>query len=93
MACCTDDYVMPTERRDALEHTAYAERDRADENDQSMEAVEKSGKTTIYTPTAEERLALKALVPVHNKMSSRIDGTLHQGRVPSYELILQALIS
>ncbi|VUZ24819.1 C4-dicarboxylate-binding periplasmic protein DctP [uncultured Comamonas sp.] len=53
--------------------TAYANQIAQDENDQSLEAVKKSGKTTIYTPTAEERNALKkALVPVHKQMESRI---------------------
>ncbi|HMV01597.1 MAG TPA: C4-dicarboxylate ABC transporter, partial [Rhodocyclaceae bacterium] len=33
----------------------------------------KSGKTTVYAPTKEERMAFKkALVPVHQKMESRI---------------------
>ena len=69
---------LPADVREQLndamrQATAYANQIAQDENDQSMEAVKKSGKTTIYTPTAEERLALKkALVPVHNKMSSRI---------------------
>lgn len=53
--------------------TAYANQIAQDENDRAMEAVKASGKTTIYTPTAEERAALKkALVPVHEKMSGRI---------------------
>ncbi|SDM22030.1 C4-dicarboxylate-binding protein DctP [Oryzisolibacter propanilivorax] len=53
--------------------TAYANQIAQDENDRAMEAVKASGKTTIYTPTPEERTALKkALVPVHDKMSGRI---------------------
>ncbi len=69
---------LPADVREQLndamrQATAYANQIAQDENDQSMEAVKKSGKTAIYTPTAEERLALKkALVPVHDKMSSRI---------------------
>lgn len=69
---------LPADVRGQLEDamrqaTAYANQIAQDENDQSLEAVKKSGKTTIYTPTAEERAALKkALVPVHDKMSGRI---------------------
>lgn len=55
------------------EATAYANKIAKEENDRSVEAIRKSGKTTIYTPTAAERGALKqALVPVHKKMESRI---------------------
>lgn len=51
----------------------YANQIAQDENDQALEGVKKSGKTAIYSPTKEERLALKkALVPVHEKMSSRV---------------------
>ena len=43
------------------------------ENDTALAAVEKSGKTMVYKPTPAERLAFKkALVPVHQKMESRI---------------------
>jgi len=43
------------------------------ENDTSLEAGKKSGKTTVYVPTKEERLAFKkALVPVHQKMEGRV---------------------
>ena len=43
------------------------------ENDQSLEAVKKSGKTQVHESTKEERLAFKKqLVPVHQKMESRI---------------------
>jgi len=53
--------------------TFYANQIAQDENDRAMEGVKKSGKSTIYTPTKEERMALKkALLPVHEKMSSRI---------------------
>jgi C4-dicarboxylate-binding protein DctP len=39
----------------------------------ALECVKKSGKTTVYVPTKEERLAFKkALVPVHQKMEGRI---------------------
>ncbi|AVP58484.1 TRAP transporter substrate-binding protein [Pulveribacter suum] len=69
---------LPADVRGQLEDamrqaTAYANQIAQDENDRALEAVKASGKTTIYTPTAEERAALKkALVPVHEKMSSRI---------------------
>jgi len=69
---------LPADVRGQLEDalrqaTAYANQIAQDENDRAMELVKASGKTTIYTPTAEERTALKkALVPVHDKMSSRI---------------------
>jgi C4-dicarboxylate-binding protein DctP len=43
------------------------------ENDQALEAVKKSGRTTVYVPTKAERAAFRtALVPVHQKMESRI---------------------
>ncbi|MGB4926558.1 MAG: C4-dicarboxylate ABC transporter, partial [Giesbergeria sp.] len=69
---------LPADVRGQLEDalrqsTAYANQIAQDENDRAMELVKASGKTTIYTPTADERAALKkALVPVHDKMSSRI---------------------
>jgi C4-dicarboxylate-binding protein DctP len=69
---------LPADVRGQLEEamsqaTDYANQIAQDENDKALEAVRKSGKTTIYTPTAEERTALKkALLPVHQKMASRI---------------------
>jgi C4-dicarboxylate-binding protein DctP len=55
------------------EATAYANKIAKDENDAALEAVRKSGKTQIYTPTAAERLAFKrAEVKVHKEMESRI---------------------
>jgi C4-dicarboxylate-binding protein DctP len=59
---------------DAMEQsTRYANQIAKVENDNALEAVKKSGKTTVYTPTKEERLAFKkALVPVHQKMEGRI---------------------
>lgn len=43
------------------------------ENDNALELVKKAGKTNVYSPTREERLAFKkALVPVHKKMESRV---------------------
>ena len=53
--------------------TFYANQIAQDENDKALDGVKKSGKTTIYTPTAEERTALKkALLPVHTKMADRV---------------------
>ena len=55
------------------EATAYANQIAQEENDKALESVKASGKTTIYTPTAEERLALKkAMAPVHIKMADRV---------------------
>jgi C4-dicarboxylate-binding protein DctP len=43
------------------------------ENDDALEAVRKSGKTEILTPTAEQKAALKkALVVVHKENEGRI---------------------
>ena len=59
---------------DAMEQaTRYANQIAKVENDSALEAVKKSGKTTVYVPTKEERLAFKkALVPVHQKMEGRV---------------------
>ncbi|MBK5915788.1 TRAP transporter substrate-binding protein [Rhodocyclus purpureus] len=55
------------------ESTDYANRIAKEQNDKDLESVKKSGRTTVYVPTAAERLAFKkALVPVHQKMESRI---------------------
>ena len=56
-----------------LQATRYANQMAKVENDNALEAVKKSGKTTVYVPTKEERAAFKkVLVPVHEKMSGRI---------------------
>ncbi|MEJ7138597.1 TRAP transporter substrate-binding protein [Amphibiibacter pelophylacis] len=53
--------------------TRYANQIAQVENEKALDAVKASGKTTVYTPTKEERLAFKkALVPVHKAMESRI---------------------
>lgn len=59
---------------DAMEQaTRYANQIAKVENDSALDAVKKSGKTTVYVPTPAERLAFKkALVPVHQKMESRV---------------------
>ncbi len=55
------------------EATDYANKIAQEENDKALEGVKASGKTTIYTPTKEVRLALKkAMAPVHIKMTDRI---------------------
>ncbi len=61
---------LETAMKDA---TVFANKIAQEENNSALEGVKKSGKTTVYTPTKEERLALKrAMVPVHQKMESRI---------------------
>lgn len=55
------------------EATDYANRIAKDENDKALEAIKKSGKTQVYLPTKDEKLAFKkVLVPVHQKMEGRI---------------------
>jgi C4-dicarboxylate-binding protein DctP len=62
-----------------VESTKYANEIAKKENDDSLEAVKKSGKTQVYTPTPQERQALKkALVKVHAEMESRIGKDLIQ---------------
>jgi len=69
---------LPADVRGQLEQamkeaTAYANKIAQEENDQALEGVKKSGKTTVYVPTKEERLALKkAMAPVHSKMADRV---------------------
>ncbi|MEI7612670.1 MAG: TRAP transporter substrate-binding protein [Betaproteobacteria bacterium] len=53
--------------------TRYANQIAQVENNNALEAVKKSGKTTVYTPTKDERAAFKkALIGVHKKMESRV---------------------
>jgi len=55
------------------EATVYANKIAQEENDMALEGVKKSGKTTVYTPTKEERDAFKkAMNPVHTKMADRV---------------------
>jgi C4-dicarboxylate-binding protein DctP len=69
---------LPADVRGQLEQamkesTVYANKIAQEENDMSLEGVKKSGKTTVYVPTKEERLALKkAMAPVHSKMADRV---------------------
>lgn len=61
------------------ESTTYANFIAKQENDDALDKVRKSGKTTVYTPTATERLALKkALLKVHEKMDDRVGVELVQ---------------
>ncbi len=61
------------------EATAYANKIAQEENDIALEGVKKSGKTTVYVPTKDERMAFKkALAPVHAKMADRVGKDLLQ---------------
>ena len=69
---------LPSDVRGQLEtamkeSTIYANKIAKEQNDKDLDSVKKSGKTTVYVPTKEERVAFKkALTPVHQKMESRI---------------------
>lgn len=69
---------LPADVRGQLEQamkesTVYANKIAQEENDSALEEVKKSGKTTVYTPTKEERMAFKkAMAPVHTKMADRV---------------------
>lgn len=53
--------------------TKYANSIAKKENDDALDAVRKSGKTEILTPTAEQKAAMKkALVSVHKENESRV---------------------
>ncbi len=73
---------LPADVRGPLEQamkeaTDYANKIAKDQNDSDLEAVKKAGRTQVYTPTQEERMAFKkALLPVHQKMESRIGADL-----------------
>jgi len=69
---------LPADVRGQLEQAMKEATDHANkiakaENDAALDAVRKSGKTQVYTPTAAERLALKkAMTKTHKEMESRI---------------------
>ena len=69
---------LPADVRGELEQamkeaTVYADKIAQEENDMALDGVKKSGKTIVYVPTKEERLALKkAMAPVHTKMADRV---------------------
>ncbi len=55
------------------EATKYSNAIAQEENDTAMEAIRKSGKTTIYTLTPAEKTQWRqALLPVHKEMEGRI---------------------
>ena len=69
---------LPADLRGQLEQamkdaTVYGNQIAQEENDQALTGVRKSGKTVVYEPTKEERLALKeAMAPVHTRMADRV---------------------
>jgi C4-dicarboxylate-binding protein DctP len=69
---------LPADVREQLdgalkEATKYANKIAQLENDHALEAVQKSGKTLIYTPTEKEKAEWrKALLPVQKTMEGRI---------------------
>jgi C4-dicarboxylate-binding protein DctP len=69
---------LPSDIRSKLEGamkeaTRYANAIALKENEKALEAVKKSGKTTIYFLTPEEKeIWRKALLPVHKEMEARI---------------------
>lgn len=59
------------------EATVYANKIAQEENDNALAEVKKSGKTAVYVPSKEERMAFKkAMAPVHTKMADRVGGEL-----------------
>jgi C4-dicarboxylate-binding protein DctP len=75
---------LPADVRGQLEKamkeaTVYANKIAQEENDNSLAEVRKSGKTEVYTPTKEERMAFKkAMAPVHINMADRVGKDLLQ---------------
>jgi C4-dicarboxylate-binding protein DctP len=69
---------LPADIRSELDNamkqaTKYANAIAQQENDNSLEAVKKSGKSIVYVPTDAEKLEWrKALLPVQKEMESRI---------------------
>lgn len=69
---------LPADIRQQLEvavdqSARYANQIAKLENENALAAIKKSGKTNVYVPTKEERLAFKkAMVSVHQKMEGRI---------------------
>ena len=55
------------------ESTDYANKIAKEENDGALKKIVASGRTQVYVPTRDERLAFKrVLVPVHKKMEARV---------------------
>lgn len=75
---------LPADVRGQLEQamkesTVFANKIAQEENDTALEGVKKSGKTIVYTPTKEEKMAFKkAMAPVHTKMADRVGSELLQ---------------
>jgi C4-dicarboxylate-binding protein DctP len=75
---------LPADVRGQLEQamkeaTVFANKIAQEENDKALDEVRKSGKTIVYTPTNEERMAFKkAMAPVHTKMTDRVGADLLQ---------------
>ncbi len=73
---------LPKDIRSALERavreaTPYANAEAAKENDEAMEAMLKTGKTTFYTPSEAEREVWKAaLLPARARMAKRVGADL-----------------
>jgi C4-dicarboxylate-binding protein DctP len=73
---------LPADIRAALEQamrdaTTYEKAIAQRDNDLALEAIKKSGKTTIYEMTPKEQAEWrKVLLPVHKQMESRIGGDL-----------------
>lgn len=69
---------LPADIRHALEQamqgaTRYANTIAQSENEMALDAIRKTGKTTIHYPTAEETEAWRnALLPVHQQLEERI---------------------
>jgi len=69
---------LPADIRGQLEQAMKEATDHANkiakaENETALEAVKKSGKTQVYTPTPAERMAMKkAMMKTHKEMESRI---------------------
>ncbi len=68
---------LPADVRGQLEQamkesTEYANKIAKEENEQSIAAVKKSGKSEVFAPSAAEKTALKkALIPVHQEVGAR----------------------
>jgi C4-dicarboxylate-binding protein DctP len=69
---------LPADIRTTLEgamrdSTTYANAIASTENKTALEKIKASGKSTVYTPTADELTEWKkALMPVHKEMESRV---------------------
>jgi C4-dicarboxylate-binding protein DctP len=69
---------LPADARKILElsvrdATVYANAIAATENATAFDKIKATGKTTIYTLTPQERAEwIKALMPVHKEMESRV---------------------